>query len=83
MANITIQIPDAMMPRVVEAFTKQFNYQDQVLDQANPGAMIANPETKNQFTQRQIRDYIKNTVGMQEGLAASAAAAEKARNDLG
>lgn len=83
MANITIQIPDAQMANVVEAFTKQYGYQDTIPDPANPGQTIPNPETKNQFVQKMIRNYIKETVAGYQGMAANQAAAQKARDDLG
>jgi hypothetical protein len=83
MANITISVPDAAMPRVVDAFTKQYNYQDTIPDPANIGQTLPNPETKAQFTQRMIRTHIKDTVAMYEGMAANQTAAQKARDDIG
>lgn len=83
MANITIQIPDAQMQNVVDAYTKQFGYQDTTPDPANPGGTIPNPETKQQFVQRMIRNSIKETVAGYQGMAANLAAAQKARDDLG
>jgi hypothetical protein len=83
MANITISIPDAAMPRIVDAFTKQFGYMDTIPDPANPGQTIPNTETKNQFVQKMIRNHIKDTVAMYEGMQASQTTAQQARDAIG
>lgn len=83
MANITIQIPDAQMTNVIEAFVKMHGYQDTVVDPQDPMKQIPNPETKPQFTQRMIRNFIKDTVAAHQGVAAQQVAAQKARDDLG
>lgn len=57
MATVSIDVPAAQMPRVIAAFVGVYNYQTQVPDPANPGQMIANPETKPQFTQRMMRQH--------------------------
>jgi hypothetical protein len=83
MATITITIPDDKMPRVEDAFVAQFNYQETVpgpLDENGaPTSYIPNPETKNQFMRRQIRDYFKSVVAMHEG----GLAAKATRDELG
>lgn len=83
MANITIQIPDAQMQRVMDAFTKQFGYQDTIPDPDNLGQTKPNPETKQQFVQKQFRTYIKDVVAGYEGMAANQAASQKARDEIG
>lgn len=79
MATITISIPDAAVTRVTDAFTKQFAYQDTIPDPNNPGATIPNPETKAQFVQRMIRNYIKEVVASYEARVAGDTAAQQAR----
>ena len=87
MANITIQIPDAQMTNVVSAFTQMYGYQDTIPDPdpdpAKNGKPIPNPETKQQFTQRLIRNYIKDTVASHQGQQAQQQAAQTARDQIG
>lgn len=81
MATINIQIPDAALDRVVNAFAAVHGYQ-QIL---NDGT--ANPETKAQFARREMREYIRGVCAEYEGNvagdAARNAAYDKAISDLG
>lgn len=60
MATIVINIPDAVAPRVVDAFAKRFDYQETLPD-GSP-----NPETKAQFAKRQVVRFVKNVVRQAE-----------------
>jgi hypothetical protein len=80
-ANIPISIPDNMVQRVQDAFAGSNGYQDTVPDAQ--GAMIPNPETKQAFTQRMIREYVKGVVSGYEGRKANETAAQAARDAVG
>jgi hypothetical protein len=56
MANITITIPNAIANRVIDGFCKRHGYSSILED----GSI--NPETKTQFCQRKIREYIKASI---------------------
>lgn len=58
MALISLNIPDAILPRVVNALT--FDYQP-FLDNGSP-----NPLTKNQYAKQQIIKFIKNRIRQAE-----------------
>jgi hypothetical protein len=58
MARITVTIPDEQAARVRQAFANVYGYQETVPDPANPGQMIDNPETKIQFAERKVREYV-------------------------
>jgi hypothetical protein len=64
-----------------DAFAAQFLYTDTVDD--GTGNQVPNPETKQQFTQRMIRDYVKTVVASHEGRVASDTAAAAARAAIG
>lgn len=66
MAQITINIPNAIVPRVLEGFCSNQGYSP-ILDSGEP-----NPETQTQFVKRKIIEYVKNAVRADE--------IEKARN---
>lgn len=76
-----ITIPDAMLPRVTEAFKAAYGYEAKLPDGSN------NPETEAQFVRRKILDYVKELTVAHEaagaGDAARADASNKTRNDFG
>jgi hypothetical protein len=53
MATVTINIPDAILPRVVDAFTYSYGYGSTMPD-GTP-----NPETRNAFVRRKVIEYVK------------------------
>lgn len=57
MATLTFTIPDAALPRVVDAFATAYGYQALIGDPP-----VANPETRGQFMRRHVMEFIKNTV---------------------
>lgn len=81
MANLQITVPDAMVPRITEAFKRQYNYQTTLPDGT------ANPETENQFLRRMILEYVKGVTGAHEAVGAAETArnnaANKIKNDFG
>jgi hypothetical protein len=87
MANITISIPDAAMQRVEDAFVAQYNYQEVIPEHlgenGEPIPSAPNPETKQQFVKRRLKDHVKDTVALHEGTMASVNASDAARIDLG
>lgn len=66
MAQITINIPDGQVARVRNAFASAYGYQATIPDPNNAGQTIPNPETKGQFTERKIREFIREVVAGQE-----------------
>jgi hypothetical protein len=56
MAQITITIPDAIAPRVLNGFSSYYGYSP-TLDNGDP-----NPETKAQFSKRKLIELIKLAV---------------------
>jgi hypothetical protein len=76
MAQITLQYPDAQAQRIVEAFSNTYGWQAQI---TNPdGTTTNNPETKAQFTKRQIGNFIKQTVMAWEATKAASDARDAA-----
>jgi hypothetical protein len=72
LATISISIPDAMMPRVTEAFKAQHNYQVKIPSGPEPGApLVDNPETEAQFVKRMIREYVKELTIAHEATGAA------------
>lgn len=73
MANITITIPDAVLPRVVEAMSERFGY--------TPGT-----ETRGAFVRRKlIAEWTRIVIeyeSAQAGLAASAAKATETAGEI-
>lgn len=63
MANITLQIPDAALNRIVDGICDAYNY-----TLAIEG--MQNPPTRGQFAKQQIINFIKTTVRNQEVNAA-------------
>lgn len=75
MATISITIPDEHLQRVIDAITGHYGYTDTIPDPGDPeGPEIANPETKGEFTKRQVAEFIKNNVISWEAKQASEAA---------
>ena len=71
MAQIAIDIPDAQLNRVVDAFATAYGYQVNIPDPANPGSTIPNPQNKRQFAKAQVARYVKEVV---KGVEAESAA---------
>ena len=60
MATITLNIPDAVAPRVMDAYATLWNYEE-----------FGAGQTKAQFAKAKIIEQIKNTVGQAERKAAA------------
>jgi hypothetical protein len=80
MATISFTIPDAAMPRVIDALCGAYDYRDTV-----PGGG-PNPLTRPQFAREQVRNFIRAAVAaweaQQAGDAAAAAARAKADTEV-
>jgi len=72
MAQITITIPDAILPRVINGFARRYNYSPILEDGSS------NPETKAQFAKRKLIEFIKSAVREAEIQDATNAAATTA-----
>lgn len=68
MTQITLNIPDAVLPRVINGISRQYEYRDTLPD-GTP-----NPETRAQFARRQVILWVKRTVRQAEVEAAREAA---------
>lgn len=64
MATITINIPNPILNRVIDAYSYQHGYQDEVPDRDGSGrdTLIPNPETKQQFVRRMLVRHIKQAI---------------------
>lgn len=71
--QITINVPTALMPRVLNALAPDY--------QATLPDGTANPLTRAQTARRRLIEMIKNEMAQREGAAASFTAAETARTD--
>lgn len=72
MASLTIQIPDAIATRVIDALAATGGYQATLPD-GSP-----NPVTKEQFVVRALKDHIRGVVVAYETAVAAARAREAA-----
>lgn len=86
MAQITIDVPNAVLARVLDAFAKMYGRPETIPDPANPtGPQIPNPQTKAQFAKMKLADFIKDVVKGHEaqkaGGDAQKAALDKAAAD--
>ena len=73
MATMTITIPNEYVTDVVDAFAVEYGYQDTVYTTVS-GIQVPepNPETKNAFAKRQIREHIKRVYVKQQVAAVEA-----------
>lgn len=60
MAVISINIPDNLLPRVINGIAVFYGYQAEV--QNENGETVANPQTKAQFAKKQLIEHIKHCV---------------------
>lgn len=60
MANITINIPDNQITRVLDGIAEDNGYQATIIDEE--GNSIPNPETKAQFAKRIVIERVKGMV---------------------
>lgn len=75
MTTVSIDIPNAVTARVMDAFCAAHGYQATVPDPANSdGPYIPNPQTKPQYVKAHIANYIKQTVAVYEAQQAAAQA---------
>lgn len=86
MATISISIPDAVQPRVLDAFSAVYGRPEEIPDPNHVPTgpmdvvMIPNPETKAQFAKRMLQQHVKDVLTNHEGNA-EAEAARKAKAD--
>jgi hypothetical protein len=71
MAQLVIEIPDAIAPRVLNTLCARFGYSAQVPD--GDGGLIDNPETKGHFVKRKVAELLRTIC-----IAAEAQQAEQA-----
>lgn len=74
MAQITVTIPDAVLPRVLAAFAASYGYQATM-----PGG-APNPQTQAQFAKQKLADYVKAVVTAYEASQAAEGARTSAVN---
>ena len=61
MADITLTVPDDKYVDIQDAFALMRGYSPLIEDDENPGQMIANPETKEEFMHRKLVEFIQDT----------------------
>ena len=79
-AVITLNIPDAALPRIIDAFCTEYNYIPQMTNAE--GEVIPNPQTRAQFTKAKIIEHIKAVVKDQEGRVAAEAARQTKETEV-
>lgn len=70
MAQIILNIPDALVNRVIAGMYGLHSYQATIQNPDNPDEMIPNPESKADFVKRIIKKKIKRDVLEWEGAEA-------------
>lgn len=68
MAQIAVDIPDAALPRVRDAFAVVYGYQAILTNE--DGSTTPNPESKTQFAKRQVALFVKNVLKQHEASVA-------------
>jgi len=77
MAQIILNIPDAVYQRVLDGFSTIHSRPDNVID--GNGNSVVNPESKGDFTKRLLIEWLKAKVVVCEGRTAGDAANSTAR----
>lgn len=80
MATISIDIPDAVQPRVLDAFATVYGRPEQIPDPNDATKTISNPETKAQFARRMLKQHVRDVLTSHEA-SADAEAARTAKAD--
>lgn len=80
MAQIILNIPDAVLPRVVDAVASNNGYPSFVNDAQ--GKLIPNPQTKGQFTKQHIVNYLKQQVTQHESVTAVTGVENSVKTDI-
>lgn len=70
----------AAKDKVVDAFAREYGYQAQIPDPVNPGQTIANPQSKTQFFNQRLTQYLKEVVKA-DAIKQAATAATKTASD--
>lgn len=78
MANITINIPNGVLGRVIDALCYLNRYTDTIDDPNVPFKKIPNPVSKQEFSRKVIMDFVKNNVITYEARVASDTARDSA-----
>lgn len=60
MATLSITIPDNQAVEALNYASTALGYQSQI--EQSPGALVPNPETKQQFVRRKIAEYVKGLI---------------------
>lgn len=76
MAQITLTIPDAIAPDVVQQFSDYHGYQTHVPN--GNGEMVDNPQSRAAFCKEVMRDHIRDVYRIMKGRAAAETAREAA-----
>lgn len=71
--DMCVTVSTTVAVRVVEAFTKAYNYEETINGQPNP-------ETKGQFTRRKIREYVREVTVSYEAINAAETERLKQKN---
>ena len=59
MASFTITVPDGKVQAVIDAFAKQYNYQETIPHPNDPNEQIPNPVSKGQFAKNILLSFVK------------------------
>lgn len=80
MATLQFNIPDAAVPRVLDAFANRFSYEPTITQE--DGSVVPNPETRVEFTRRMVREFIVQTVLDHESRQAAQIAVESKQAEI-
>jgi len=78
--RLTINVPDNIDQRVIDAFTASFGYQAEITDER--GNAAPNPQSSAQFVKAQVAQFIRTTVHNHEEREAGRAARARARDEV-
>ena len=78
-ATLSVTIPDAQATRVVNGMAGQYGYEDFLVNAETGQADIPNPESKQAFVKRMVKEFIKNSVVAYEASQAGETAREAAK----
>ena len=60
--NVSIEVPDAVAPVVLEDFTNFWGYQENIEDPDDPDSTIPNPVGRGAFAKKAIITFIKRSI---------------------
>ena len=60
--NFTFDTGQVPLSKIIDAFASAYNYKDMIQTSPDDPTLIPNPETKQQFARRMVKNYIIDMV---------------------